>query len=400
MDVHASNILSRIRSVGYMMPAVSRPFQIFVKPAGSKCNLSCQYCYYLEKEHLYPADEIFRMPHDLLDEYIAQYIEATPGELVNFSWHGGEPTILGLDYFRRIVASERRHLNSGKRIVNGIQTNGTLLDEEWCRFLAEHGFYVGISLDGPKDLHDLYRLTKDRKPTFEEAIRGYELLQRHRVNTEVLCVVNADNVRFPIEVYRFFKEINAKYITFLPLVEPQPDAPHGVTTSSVPSDAWGRFLCQIFDEWVEQDIGRVKVQIFEEALRTAFNQEHSLCIFRSRCGDIPVLEHNGDFYSCDHFVDADHILGNLKEEPLIELLNDPRLLGFGEAKSLTLPQYCTECVVLSMCNGECPKNRITSTPRGEPGLNYLCEGYKRFFTHCELFVSEVAELWRLGKKPR
>ena len=375
------------------MPSVTHPFQIFVKPAGSICNLGCQYCYYLEKERLYPEGETFRMTPDLLDEYIAQHIEATPGKLVNFSWHGGEPTILGLDYFRRIVELQIRHKIPSKRILNGIQTNGTLLDDEWCRFFDEQGFYVGISLDGPKKHHDLYRLTKDRKPTFEEAIRGYKLLQRHQVITEILCVVNAENVQFPLEVYRFFKEINASYITFLPLVEPQTDVPSGVTSSSVPSDTWGNFLCQIFDEWIEGDIGRVKVQIFEEALRTAFNQEHSLCIFRPECGNVPVLEHNGDFYSCDHFVDADHLLGNLKKKPLIDLLNDPRLIDFGEAKSLTLPQYCKECGVVDMCNGECPKNRITSTPKGEPGLNYLCEGYKRFFTHCRPFVSEVADVW-------
>ncbi|MGD0803351.1 MAG: anaerobic sulfatase maturase [Candidatus Bathyarchaeia archaeon] len=379
------------------MPPVSHEFQIFVKPTGSICNLNCQYCYYIDKEHLYPTGETFRMPIDVLENYIAQHIEAYPGEVINFSWHGGEPTILGLNYFRKIVELQRKHNPQKRRIKNGIQTNGTLLDEEWCHFLSEQGFYVGLSLDGPQKTHDLYRLTKDNKPTYNEAIRGYNLLQKHRVDTEILCVVNAYNAKLPLEIYRFFKQLNAQYITFLPLVEPQPDTLSGVSNISVSAEAWGRFLCTIFDEWIEDDIGKVKVQIFEEALRTAFKQEHSLCIFRPTCGEVPILEHNGDFYSCDHFVDADHLLGNLEETSLAKLLEDPKLATFGKAKLLNLPRYCKECLVRDMCNGECPKNRIISTPDGEPGLNYLCDGYKRFFTHCKPFVSEVAALWNQQK---
>jgi len=379
------------------MPAVSHEFQIFVKPTGSICNLNCQYCYYLDKERLYPIGETFRMPIDVLENYIAQHIEAYPGEAINFSWHGGEPTILGINYFRNIVELQRKHNPQKRRIVNGIQTNGTLLDGEWCQFFAEQGFYIGLSLDGPQEIHDLYRLTKDKKPTYNEAIRGYNLLQKHRVDTEILCVVNAYNVQFPHQVYRFFKQLKAKYITFLPLVEPQPGTLNGVSSISVSAEAWGRFLCTIFDEWIEDDIGKVKVQIFEEALRTAFKQEHSLCIFRPTCGEVPVLEHNGDFYSCDHFVDAYHLLGNLRETSLAKLLEDPKLEMFGKAKLLNLPRTCKECLVRDMCNGECPKNHIISTPDGEPGLNYLCEGYKRFFTHCKPFVSEVAALWNQQK---
>jgi uncharacterized protein len=374
------------------MPAASHQFQIFVKPTGSICNLRCQYCYYLEKEHLYPEGEAFTMPDDLLDTYIVQHIEATPTDVVNFSWHGGEPTILGLDYFRKIVETQRRHKPPFKRIVNGIQTNGTLLDDEWCRFLSENGFYVGISIDGPEKIHDQYRHIKDGKPTHHKVIRGYGLLQRHHVPTEVLCVVNANNVQIPLEVYRYFKQLNAHHISFLPLVES--DVPDHVNPISVPPVAWGRFLSTIFDEWIREDIGKVKVQIFEEALRTAFNQEHSLCIFRPTCGDVPVLEHNGDFYSCDHFVDPDHFLGNLKTTPLTELIDDPRLNTFGEVKQGSLPRFCRKCSVIDMCNGECPKNRLNTTPDGEPGLNYLCEGYKQFFTHCKPFVSEVAAVWK------
>jgi uncharacterized protein len=380
------------------MPAISRDFQIFVKPTGSICNLNCQYCYYLDKEHLYPKGEVFFMPNDVLESYIAQHIEASPREVINFSWHGGEPTILGLDYFRQIVKYQRKHKPPNRRIINGIQTNGTLLDENWCQFFAEQGFYVGLSLDGPQEIHDLYRLTKDKKSTYNEAIRGYNLLQKHRVHPEVLCVVNKSNVQFPLKIYRFFKKINAQYITFLPLVDPQPGTMNGVSDISVPTEMWGRFLCTIFDEWIDLDIGRVKVQIFEEALRTAFNQEHSLCIFRPTCGDVPVLEHNGDFYSCDHFVDKKHQLGNLKTTSLAELLGSSKLKEFGNEKLLSLPKYCRECVVKDMCHGECPKNRILLTPDGEPGLNYLCDGYKSFFTHCKPFVSKVAEVWSQQKK--
>jgi uncharacterized protein len=379
------------------MVKASRDFQVFAKPIGSLCNLDCHYCYYLKTEHLYPKGESFRMPDNILEEYIVQHIDASSETVIRFSWHGGEPTVLGLDYFRKIVALQRKHQPSSRRIANGIQTNGTLLDEEWCRFFAAEGFAVGLSLDGDREMHDQYRVTKDQKPTHEQTMRGYRLLQKHRVYTDILCVVNAYNVQFPHQVYRFFKQINAQYISFLPLIEPQLDAEGSVSPISVPAEAWGVFLCTIFDEWRDQDIGQIKVQIFEEAARTAFNQEHSLCIFRPTCGDIPVVEHNGDFYSCDHFVDVEHYLGNIKETPLVELLESPAQRAFGKAKLETLPRYCQHCRVRAMCNGECPKNRFLKTPDEEPGLNYLCAGYKRFFTHCQPFVSEVAALWNRQK---
>jgi len=374
------------------MVKASHGFQVFVKPTGSICNLGCQYCYYLEKDQLYPEDESFQMPENVLDNYIKQHIEACPDDTISFSWHGGEPTLLGLDFFRRIVELEKKYKPRDKTILNGVQTNGTLLDDELCRFFAKEGFAVGISIDGPKELHDRFRVTKDHRPTFEQVMRGYQLLQKHEVYTDVLCVVNSVNVQHPLEVYRFFKGINAKYITFLPCVDPQPEG--GVSDLSVPSEAWGRFLCTVFDEWVREDIGRVKVQIFEEAVRTAFNQEHSLCIFRPTCGDIPVLEHNGDLYSCDHYVAPEHLLGNIKQTPLVELLESPAQEKFGENKQTSLPRICRECSVLAMCNGECPKNRFTDTPDGEHGLNYLCTGYKLFFTHIQPFTSAVAAQWR------
>ena len=372
----------------------SREFQVFAKPIGSICNLDCHYCYYLEKEHLYPKGETFRMPDDILEEYIVQHINASPDPVINFSWHGGEPTILGLDYFRKIVALQHKHQPSKQRITNGMQTNGTLLDEEWCRFLAAENFAVGISIDGPQELHDRYRLTRDQKSTFERTIHGYNLLHQHRVLCEILCVVNVDNVRQPLQVYRFFKQLNAQYITFIPLVEPKTDAESGVSHPTVQAESFGVFLCAIFDEWMAKDIGRVKVQIFEEAARTAFGQEHTLCIFKKTCGGVPVVEHNGDFYSCDHFVDTKHLLGNIKETTLVELLENPAQKAFGQNKLDTLPRYCQACEVRAMCNGGCPKNRLIKTPDGEPGLNYLCVGYKHFFSHCLPFVEEIAALWQ------
>jgi len=376
------------------MVRASREFQVFAKPAGSICNLDCHYCYYLKKEHLFPKTESFRMPDDILEEYIVQHIDASPGSVINFCWHGGEPTILGLDYFRKIVALQRKHQPPHRRITNGMQTNGTLLDEDWCRFLAAEGFGVGLSLDGPQEMHDRYRVTKGQDPTYKQSMRGYKLLRQHRIPCNILCVVHAQNVQYPTPVYRFFKEIKAQYVEFLPLVEPQPDEEGGVSHRSVSALAWGNFLCTIFDEWVGQDIERIKVQIFEEAARTAFGQEHALCIFRETCGDVPVIEHNGDFFSCDHFVNTAHRLGNIRETPLVDLLECPAQRAFGQAKLDTLPRYCQACEVRNMCHGGCPKDRILRTPDGEGGLNYLCAGYKRFFTHCRPFVAQLSALWR------
>jgi uncharacterized protein len=281
-----------------------------------------------------------------------------------------------------------------------VQTNGTLLDEDWCRFFAAEGFAVGISLDGPREMHDRYRVTKSRNPSYDHAIRGYRLLQKHRIQHDLLCVVNSQNVQYPTQVYRFFKQTGARYLGFLPLVEQQPKGEGGVSQRTVPAEAFGSFLCTIFDEWMNMDIGRLKVQIIEEASRTAFGQEHSLCIFRRTCGDVPVIEHNGDFFSCDHFVDPEHHLGNIQKSPLAALLESTAQKAFGQAKWDMLPHYCQVCEVLDMCNGGCPKNRILHTPDGESGLNYLCEGYKRFFNHCRPFVEELAALWQRQTRER
>jgi len=376
------------------MAVATRGFQVFVKPAGAACNLACRYCYYLGKGPPGVEGGTARMSDDLLESYIAQHIGASPDEIIRFSWHGGEPIILGLDYYRKIVAIERRRCPAGRTIVNGLQTNGTLLDEEWGRFLAAEGFSVGISLDGPREIHDHHRLTRDGRPSFDDTMRGYGILRRHGVPTDILCVVGAHNVGCPLEVYGFFREIGASYVTLLPLVERRPETPGGVSPDTVPPEAWGDFLCAVFDEWADRGIGRVRIQIVEEAARTAFGQEHSLCIFRPVCGDIPVVERNGDFYSCDHYVDAHDRLGNIRETPLVELLESPAQRTFGLAKLETLPLYCRTCEVLAMCNGECPKNRFALAPDGEPGLNYLCAGYKKFFNRVRPFVAAVAAEWR------
>jgi uncharacterized protein len=249
-------------------------------------------------------------------------------------------------------------------------------------------------MDGPQEMHDRYRVTKGGKPTHDQAMRGYELLRRYRIPCDILCVVHADNAQYPTQVYRFFKTIEAQYLGFLPLVEPQPDTEGGVSRHTVPAEAWGDFLSAIYDEWLSRDIGRIKVQIFEEAARTALGEEHALCLFRETCGDVPVIEHNGDFYSCDHFVDAEHRLGNIRETPLVELLESPAQRAFGQAKADTLPRYCRACEVLAMCHGGCPKNRFIRTPDGEAGLNYLCAGYKRFFTYCRPFMADLAAFRR------
>ncbi len=378
------------------MTRASRDFQIFAKPAGSLCNLSCGYCYYGKTAHLYARGESFRMPEDILEEYIVQHIEAAPGPVVNFSWHGGEPTILGVEYFRKIVALQRKHRPPQRRIINGMQTNGTLLDENWCRFLATEGFTVGISLDGPQELHDFYRVTTGGSPTFQEAMRGYRLLQQYRIPSHVLCVVHTENVRHPTEVYRFFNDLEARSIEFLPLVEPQPNHQPGVTPRTVDAEALGAFLCTVFDEWMCHDIERIHVQIFDEIARTALGQEHALCIFRKTCGDVPVIEHNGDLFSCDHFVRPDHLLGNIREKRFVDLLESPAQKAFGRAKWDGLPSYCRRCRVLEFCYGGCPKDRIVLAPDGEPGLNYLCRGYKQLFQHCQGFA---AELSALGRRP-
>lgn len=374
------------------MEKIDREFQIFVKPVGALCNLRCKYCYYLDKKALYPAEGAFVMNDDILERYIVQHIEASTEETIFFSWHGGEPLMAGIDFFRKIVALQKKHKPAGYAITNGIQTNGTLIDWNWASFLADEKFTIGISIDGPGDLHNRFRTTPDGRSSLPQVLRGYEMLQRYRIKTEILCVVNSYNVKFPLVVYNFFKELGVKYITFLPLVERRPVTKSGVSRASVPPLEFGRFLVSVFDEWIERDIGEIKIQVFEEAARKAFNQEHTLCIFKENCGGVPVVELNGDFYSCDHFVNSDNLIGNINEGSVAGFLDSESQKAFGRAKSLTLPRYCVECEVKAMCNGECPKNRFINSPDGERGLNYLCSGYKTFFNHCLPFVEAIASV--------
>jgi len=370
-------------------------FQVFVKPVGASCNLACSYCYYLDKSELLAESGIHRMSDDLLESYIKQHIQASSEQTIFFSWHGGEPTLAGLEYFRRIVEIQKKHLPQNRFLLNGIQTNGTLLNDEWCQFLKKENFIVGISIDGPEKFHSINRFRKGGQSCFDEVVRGFHLLKTYEIPCEILCVVNAQNVKFPLEVYRFFKNLKAEFLTFIPLVERLSRESNQVSERTVPAKAFGEFLCVLFDEWKTLDIGTVKIQIFEEALRTAFGIEHSLCIFKPVCGRVPVVEHNGDFYSCDHFVEPAHWVGNIGQTSLSELLESSHQKAFGQTKLNSLPEYCLKCEVLSMCNGACPKDRFIKTPKDESGLNYLCEGYKLFFNHCKPFVEEVAAVWKM-----
>jgi uncharacterized protein len=375
------------------MSSEFREFQVYVKTVGDRCILASSYCYYLEKQGIGSSSPGGVMSDDILGRYIRQHIEASTEPEIFFSWHGGEPILAGLDFFRKAVTFQEAYLPAGRTIRNGIQTNGTLITEEWGRFLSREGFYAGISLDGPEKYHNLNRTCRNGTGTFADVMRGLDVIRKHSVPHEFLCVVSNDNVHAPLELYRFFRGLGAAYITFLPVVEKSPGADGNTSPRTVRPLDFGKFLAAVFDEWIGNDIGSLKVQIFEETLRTAFRQEHTLCIFKPVCGGVPVVEMNGDFYSCDHYVTPGHRIGNIYESTLAELLDDPRQKAFGQAKRNILPRYCLECEVLDMCNGECPKNRFITAPTGEQGLNYLCEGYRYFFNHCKPFVSEVARLW-------
>lgn len=391
------------------------PFHVMTKPVGPICNLDCTYCFYLEKEKLFPSTEKFRLSDELLEAYIRQYIEQQDCGEISFAWQGGEPTLLGVDYFQKVVELQRRYAG-GKKISNAIQTNGTLLDDAWGAFLKAHGFLVGISIDGPRALHDAYRVDKRQRPTFDQVMRGLKVLRKHAVEFNTLTVVNRKNARQPLEVYRFLKEIGSEYIQFIPLVERRggltekqlgldlaapptagedPSSP--VTSWSVEAATYGEFLVAIFDEWVRKDVGRIFVQLFDVALGNWMGLGGSLCVFSETCGRAVALEHNGDLYSCDHYVYPEYKLGNLLNQSLGDMVNSPQQRTFGQDKRDTLPRYCRECPVRFACHGECPKHRFMKTPDGEPGLNYLCPSYKRFFTHIDRDMKSMAELLRAGR---
>lgn len=371
-----------------------RPIHVLAKPAGAICNLGCEYCFYLDKEQLYPRGSAFRMTEAVLRRYIQQYIAASPGPTVAFSWQGGEPTLMGLDFFRQVVALQKELVPPGWRCTNSLQTNGTLLDDAWCRFLREEGFLVGISLDGPASLHDHFRVDKGGKPTHDRVMHGLRLLQQHGVEYNVLAVVNAVNVRHPLEVYRFFREQGVTWIQFIPLVEPLQGG--GVSDRSVSGAAYGEFLVAIFEEWVRHDVGRVFIQVFEECLSVWAGRGAGVCIYQETCGGALALEHNGDLYACDHFVDPEHLLGNITLAPLADLAASPRQSAFGAQKQSSLPAQCLSCDVRFICNGGCPKDRIGTSRDGEPGLNHLCEGYYRFFKHVDPYMRRMVELLHSG----
>ena len=391
----------------------SNAFHVMTKPVGPICNLDCKYCFYLEKENLYPNVSKWAMRPEVLESYVRQYIEAQPGDVINFAWQGGEPTLLGVDFFRRMVELQRKYAN-GKQIENAFQTNGVLLDDAWGQFFAENKFLVGLSIDGPEHLHDAYRVDKGGKGSFRRVMAGMETLKRNGVPFNTLTTVHRANSYHPLEVYRFLREQGSGYMQFIPIIErksaqttrdgltlvlPTFTEDAQVTEWSVEPLQFGKFLCGIFDEWVRHDVGKQFVQLFDVSLEMWFGREASLCVFRRKCGSALALEHGGDLYSCDHFVYPENRLGNIMETPLAELVDSPQQKKFGEDKESTLPKYCQTCDVRFACNGECPKHRFLTTPDGEAGLNYLCAGYKMFFHHVDPYMRFMADQLQQEQAP-
>lgn len=407
--------------------ATSRPaggappsFHLLSKPTGAQCNLDCDYCFFLSKEMLYP-DSRFRMTDETLESYLKQLIEAhSRVPEVTIAWQGGEPTLMGLDFFRRSVKLANRYLKSGQRAVHTIQTNGTQIDAEWAEFFKEHDFLVGISIDGPKEIHDTHRLTRGGSGSYDSVIRGLDALKAAGVEWNVLTTIHATNEKRGAEVYRFLRdELGARYMQFIPIIERVPDAEADgsvpwsswrdrplykqtgefVTARSVSGEGYGQFLVDVFEEWVRRDVGEVFVQMFDVALANWYGEPPSLCVHSETCGSALALEHNGDLYSCDHFVEPDYLLGNIMELPMAHMIASNQQREFGRDKLESLPQYCLDCDVRGACHGGCPKDRFITTPDGEPGLNYLCPGYKLFFHHIEGPMLKMCELLRAGRAP-
>lgn len=388
-------------------------FNVMIKPAGSMCNLNCTYCYYLEKRNLFPGKEVFRMSDELLEEYTRQYIEANQIPVVTFIWQGGEPTLMGIEFYKKALVFQQKYAG-GKTIDNSFQTNGTRLNDEWCKFFNDNKILVGISIDGTEHNQDHYRRTESGGPTFKRVMKGIELLQKHKVEFNTLSCVNDYNVHFASETYRFLKSIGSVFLQFLPIVERRGiDKPGNlltlvandyqeiaeVTEWSVNGKNFGRFLITVFDEWVRSDVGRYYVQIFDTTLANYVGEMPGICVFSETCGDALVMEHNGDLFSCDHFVYPENYLGNIKEKPLIELVKSQRQFDFGIEKRNKLPRYCLQCDVRYACHGECPKHRFNITPDGKSGLNYLCEGYKSFFHHVEPYMEYMARELKNKRAP-
>jgi len=400
-------------------PSVPPAFHLLAKPTGAVCNLDCSYCFFLSKEMLYPGSR-FRMADELLEAYLAQLIEAHAGvPEVTIAWQGGEPTMMGLDFFRRSVELANGFLKPGQRAVYTIQTNGTLLDEEWAAFFEEHDFLVGISIDGPRELHDAYRVNKGGRGSFDQVMRGLEHLRAAGVEWNALTTVHARNGDRGLEVYRFLRdECGARFVQFIPIIERVAESSDGevpwsswrdrplyvqegdaVTNRSIGGEQYGRFLIDVFEEWVRRDVGEVYVQMFDVALANWVGEPPGLCVHSETCGLALALEHTGDLYSCDHFVEPRHLLGNIEEHRMLDLVASQQQRAFGLAKRDTLPAYCLECDVRFACHGGCPKDRFILAPDGEPGLNYLCPGFKAFFHHVDGPMRFMAEQLRRDRAP-
>ena len=390
--------------------AFSRPLYVMLKPAGARCNLRCRYCYYLEKDHLYAGNDAHFMSERLLEKFIADYMQAQTTPEVLFTWHGGEALLRPIAFYERALQLQRRYAR-GRQVVNSIQTNGTLLTPEWCEFLRENGFLVGISIDGPRNVHDAYRRTSADGPSFDRVMQGLQLLKEHHVEWNSLAVVNNLNVVQPREFYRFFKDIGCQYLQFAPIVERIVSRDDGLTLApgmqeggrltshSITPSQWGRFLCDLFDEWVVADVGSIFVQIFDATLANWVGVTPGICSLSAHCGHAAVMEHNGDVYSCDHFVYPEYRLGNLNEKTITEMVYSPQQQRFAQMKTAMLPRQCRECPFLFACHGECPKNRFLRDKYGNAGLNYLCEGYRQFFSHVTPHMNFMRRELQAGRPP-
>jgi len=380
-------------------PPSLQAFHVMLKPRGPICNLACSYCFYLHKDALYPHAP-FRMSDELLEAFTLQYIQAQNVPEITFAWQGGEPTLMGLDFFHKAVDYQRKYRQPGQKINNSLQTNAVLLDDEWCQFFKQHNFLLGVSLDGPRELHDTYRVDKGGQPTFERVMQGVKYLQKYRVEYNILACVNDRTAQHPLEVYHFLRdEVPATFLQFIPIVEKSTNPAHTVSPRSVMGSAYGHFLNTIFDEWVKNDVGKVFVQIFDVALAAWAGFRPGLCVHEATCGQALAMEHNGDLYSCDHFVDSKHFLGNMIAQSLVELIHLPQQRQFGRDKKAALPRQCRKCRVRFVCNGGCPKDRLLTTPDGEPGLNVLCDGYLAFFNHIDRPMGRMATLIQANRAP-
>lgn len=371
----------------------AKPLYVMLKPAGAHCNLACKYCYYLEKNNLYQNSHRHLMSDEMLEQFTREYIEAQTMPQVLFTWHGGEPLMRSIDFYKKALALQKKYAH-GKQIDNVIQTNGTLLTDEWCEFFAKNHWLVGISIDGPQEYHDHYRVTPAGKPSWEKVMQGIQLLKKHHVEWNAMAVVNAYNAEHPLEFYHFFRDNGCQYLQFTPIVERLTEHEDGrilasladnreipLADASVTPQQWGNFLCTIFDDWVRHDVGKTFVEIFDCTLANWMGVLPGICAYSKECGHAGVMEHNGDVYSCDHFVFPEYKLGNIRNQSLIDMLYGEKQQAFSRLKHTSLPRQCKECDMEFACHGECPKNRFEKDKYGEPGLNYLCQGYYQYYTH-------------------